>query len=79
MVTICLVVSYRQELRKSFLVPDFTTEMSLAEYGISTKREFQENLYIAHLPHFHESINNNFSNIRKMRVLVIFNYGILLN
>ncbi len=35
-------VSYRQELRKSCLVPDFTTEMSLAEYGISTEREFQD-------------------------------------
>ncbi len=32
-------VSYRQELRKSFLVPDFTTKMSLADYGISTERE----------------------------------------
>ncbi len=35
-------VFYKQELRKSFLVPDFTTEMSLAEYGISTEREFQD-------------------------------------
>ncbi len=34
-------MGYRQELRKSFLVPNFTTEMSLAEYGISTEREFQ--------------------------------------
>ncbi len=37
-------VSYRQELRKSFLVPDYTTEMSSAEYGISTEREFQDKL-----------------------------------
>ncbi len=35
-------VSYRQELRKSFLVPDFTSEMSIAENGISTEREFQD-------------------------------------
>ncbi len=37
-----LCVSYGQELRKSFLVPDFTTRCLYLEYGMSTEREFQD-------------------------------------
>ncbi len=79
MVIICSV-SYKQELWKSFLVPDFTTAMSLAwVWCINRKRISRRiNLYTAHLPHFHESINK-FANIRKNRVFVVFDNGILIN
>ncbi len=62
-------VSYRQELWKSFLGPDFTTAMSLAWVWFVNRKRIsrQINVYIAHLLHFHESINNKFANIRKTR------------
>ncbi len=62
-------VSHRQELQKSFLVPDFTTAMSLASVLYVNRKRISRriNLYIALLPHFYESINNKFSNILKTR------------
>ncbi len=48
-------VSYRQELRKAFLVPDFTTAMSLAQVWYVNRKRFSKriNLYIAHPLHFY--------------------------
>ncbi len=62
-------VSYRRELWKSFLVPAFRTVISLAWLWYVNKKWISRrvNLYIAHLPHFYESINNKFSNILKNR------------
>ncbi len=62
-------VSYRQELRKSFLVPDFITAMSLAWVSYVNRKRISRriSLYVAHLLHFHESINNKFTNIRRTR------------
>ncbi len=62
-------VSYRQKLWKSFLVPDFTTVMSLAWVWYADRKRISKriNLYIAHLLHFYESVNNKFSNILKTR------------
>ncbi len=60
-------VSYREELRKSFLVPDFTTAISLAwVWYVNRKRILRQiNLYTAQSHPFYESINNKFSNILK--------------
>ncbi len=60
-------VSYKRELRKSFFVPDFTTVMSSARVWYVNRKRISRrlNLYIAHLLHFYESINNKFSNILK--------------
>ncbi len=62
-------VSNRQELRKSFLLPDFNTMMpSASALYVNRKRILRRiNLYIAHLPHFYESVNNKFSNILETR------------
>ncbi len=72
-------VSYRKELRKSFLVPDFTIAMSLAWIWYVNRKRISRriNLYTAHLPHFYEFINNKFSNICK--TLIGFDNGILIN
>ncbi len=46
-------VSYTQELRKSFLVPYFTTAMSLAWVWYDNRKKISRwiNVCIAHLPH----------------------------